>query len=195
LVSHQPQSAYLQTSPQENPLNSESNAAALLHTCFEKQAYHYPDRLALVCNENIADPLLTNYFLGTPFLAWYWRCLGAKIGSRVFIDSGDTTEFDLVHIDDRAALNNGCRLQTHLFEDRVMKMSQVRIGKNCVVGHSSIVLYDTQMEPGSQLHSLSLLMKGETLPAGTHWQGSPAQPLPNHDLVEVRDLSEVSAAA
>jgi non-ribosomal peptide synthetase-like protein len=153
--------------------------------------YVWRSELITGINENIAAPWLTNYFLGTPFFAWYLRCLGAKIGKRVFIDSGDITEFDLVKIDDRAALNDGCGLQTHLFEDRVMKMSRVQIGKNCVVGHSSIVLYGTQMEPGSQLHSLSLLMKGEILPAGTHWQGIPAQPLPNNDLVKDRDCPPI----
>jgi non-ribosomal peptide synthetase-like protein len=154
--------------------------------------YVWRSELITGLNEYIATPWLTSYFLGTPFLAWYWRCLGAKIGKRVFIDSGDITEFDLVRIDDRAALNDDCGLQTHLFEDRVMKMSQVRIGQDCMVGHGSIVLYDTQMEPGSQLHSLSLLMKGETLPAGTHWQGIPAQPLP--DQSKVQKLSDVNAA-
>ncbi len=173
----------------------------LLVGCYKPQSlplwhnYVWRSELVTGINENIAAPWLTNYLLGTPFFVGYLRCLGAKIGKRVFIDSGDITEFDLVRIDDRAALNDGCGIQTHLFEDRIMKMSQVRIGKNCVVGHSSIVLYDTQMEPGSQLHSLSLLMKGETLPAGTHWQGIPAQPLPNNDLVKARDLPWVNAAA
>jgi non-ribosomal peptide synthetase-like protein len=113
----------------------------------------------------------------------------------VFIDTSDVTEFDLVRIDDRAALNYFCGLQTHLFEDRIMKMSNLHIGKNCVVGHGSIVLYDTQMEPGSQLHSVSLLMKGETLPAGTHWQGIPAQPLPNEDSPKEQNLLMENTAA
>jgi non-ribosomal peptide synthetase-like protein len=157
--------------------------------------YVWRSELITGLNENIAAPWLTNYFLGTLFFAWYWRALGAKIGKRVFIDTSDVTEFDLVRIDDRAALNYFCGLQTHLFEDRVMKMSNLRIGKNCSVGHGSIVLYDTQMEPGSQLHSVSLLMKGETLPAGTHWQGIPAQPLPNEDLLEDENLLPVNTAA
>jgi hypothetical protein len=38
-----------------------------------------------------------------------------------------------------------------------------------------LVLYDTLMEEGSSLGSLSLLMKGEVLPADTHWQGIPAR--------------------
>jgi non-ribosomal peptide synthetase-like protein len=141
-------------------------------------SYVWRSELVTGLNENIAASWLMDYLLGTPFLAWYWRFLGAKIGKRVFIDTSDLTEFDLVRIDDRAALNDGCGIQTHLFEDRVMKMSHIRIGRECVVGHAAIVLYDTEMEPGSQLHALSLLMKGETLPAGTHWQGIPAQPLP-----------------
>jgi non-ribosomal peptide synthetase-like protein len=146
-------------------------------------------------NENIAAPWLTDYLLGTPFLAWYWRCLGARIGQRVFIDSFDVTEFDLVRIDDRAALNDGCGIQTHLFEDRVMKMSHVHIGRECVVGHSSIVLYDTYLEPGAHLHSLSLLMKGETLPTGTHWQGIPAQSILEKELyspVDILNLIEIA---
>jgi non-ribosomal peptide synthetase-like protein len=157
--------------------------------------YVWRSELITGLNENIAAPWLTNYFLGTPFFAWYWRALGAKIGKRVFIDTSDVTEFDLVRIDDRAALNYFCGLQTHLFEDRIMKMSNLRIGKNCVVGHGSIVLYDTQMEPGSQLHSVSLLMKGETLPAGTRWQGIPAQPLLNEDSLEDKNLLAVNTAA
>jgi len=39
----------------------------------------------------------------------------------------------------------------------------------------SLVLYDTRMEAGAALGDLSLLMKGETLPAGTSWEGIPAR--------------------
>jgi non-ribosomal peptide synthetase-like protein len=157
--------------------------------------YVWRSELITGLNENIAAPWLTNYFLGTPFFAWYWRALGARIGKQVFIDTSDVTEFDLVRIDDRAALNYFCGLQTHLFEDRIMKMSNLHIGKNCVVGHGSIVLYDTQMEPGSQLHSVSLLMKGETLPAGTHWQGIPAQPLAHQEPMAAKDLPVMNTSA
>ena len=56
-----------------------------------------------------------------------------------------------------------------------MKMSTVTVGPNCSVGADAVVLYDTRMDPGAVLGDLSLLMKGETLPAHTRWQGSPAQ--------------------
>jgi phosphopantetheinyl transferase (holo-ACP synthase) len=67
-------------------------------------------------------------------------------------------------------------VQTHLFEDRVMKMDRIDIGSGCSVGTDSVVLYGSCMEPGSVLGDLSLLMKGETLAQGTRWEGSPARP-------------------
>jgi hypothetical protein len=39
-----------------------------------------------------------------------------------------------------------------------------------------LVLYDTRLEEGAALGDLSLLMKGETLPAWTSWEGIPARP-------------------
>jgi carbonic anhydrase/acetyltransferase-like protein (isoleucine patch superfamily) len=39
----------------------------------------------------------------------------------------------------------------------------------------AVVLYDSRMEEGSVLSHLSLLMKGENLPAGTFWEGIPAR--------------------
>jgi non-ribosomal peptide synthetase-like protein len=114
--------------------------------------------------------------LGTPFVCWYFRLLGARIGRRVYMDTPELTEFDLVEIGDDAALNDRCTIQTHLFEDRVMKMSYVRIGERCSVGAGATVLYDTCMGTGSVLEELSLLMKGEVLPAWTAWTGIPAVP-------------------
>lgn len=94
---------------------------------------------------------------------------------RILLPTTDFSEFDLVRIGDDVALNNACTLQTHLFEDRVMKMSTIEIAARARVGTGTLLLYDTRMEAGSSLGDLSLLMKGETLPAGTRWEGIPAR--------------------
>ena len=126
--------------------------------------------------ENLAVPLLLDPLRGTPFLNIYLRALGCRIGRRAFIDTTDITEFDLVEVGDDAALNEDSGLQTHLFEDRVMKVSSLKIGARATVGSNSIVLYDSVIEDDAQLGDLSVLMKGETLPPGTSWEGSPARP-------------------
>jgi non-ribosomal peptide synthetase-like protein len=127
-------------------------------------------------HDHLAEPLLVDALRGTPFVCWYFRLLGARIGRRVYMETTDLTEYDLVSIGDEAALNSDCTVQTHLFEDRVMKCSTVAIGPRCNVGASSLVLYDAQMEEGSSLADLSLILKGESLPPGVTVEGIPAQP-------------------
>jgi non-ribosomal peptide synthetase-like protein len=125
--------------------------------------------------ENLAVMFFLDLLRGTPFIAFVLRRFGLKAGRRCYIDSTWFTEFDLVELGDDAALNENANIQTHLFEDRVMKMGTVRIGRRCAVGTMSTVLYDTEMKDGAALGDLSLLMKGETLPAGTRWHGIPSK--------------------
>ncbi len=132
--------------------------------------------LVTAAYENLAVNLLLEPLRGTPFLAWYLRLMGCEIGARVYLDTADITEFDLIRIGDDAALNDAAGLQTHLFEDRVMKVGPVIIGARATVGSLAIVLYDAVVEDGAELGDLSVLMKGESLPAGTSWAGSPARP-------------------
>ncbi|MCX7009786.1 MAG: peptide synthetase, partial [Kiritimatiellaeota bacterium] len=130
--------------------------------------YVWRSELVTATYENLAVPLFAEPLAGTPFLPMYLRLFGAHIGRRVYMDTTDVTEFDVVTLGDDAALNSDCGPQTHLFEDRVMKIS-------------TVLLYDATMENDSALGELSLLMKGETLPAGTHWEGSPARPVTKHE--------------
>ncbi len=122
--------------------------------------------------ESLMAPLITNFF-GTPIAAVLLRTLGCKIGRYCYIETALFSEFDLVEVGDHAALNAGAIMQNHLFEDRVMKSSALKVGDGCSVGNMSVVLYDTQMEPGAVLGPLSLLMKGEMMPQGCRWHGIP----------------------
>jgi non-ribosomal peptide synthetase-like protein len=122
---------------------------------------------------NAISPLL-----GTPFAAPCLRMMGCSIGRWVYLQTTLFSEFDLVRIGDYAALNLGSTIQTHLFEDRVMKADTLAIGEGCSVGNMSVILYGTTMQRGSRLGPLSLLMKGETLLPGTHWHGIPSEQVP-----------------
>ncbi len=52
-------------------------------------------------HEHLAEPFFVGALAGTPFLSWYFRALGAKIGRRVYLETTDFSEFDLVRIGDR----------------------------------------------------------------------------------------------
>jgi non-ribosomal peptide synthetase-like protein len=122
-----------------------------------------------------AVPALLSFLTGTPWIAPFLRLLGARIGQRVWLDTTFLTEFDLVTIGDDASVGETTSLQTHLFEDRVMKMSTVKIGARCSIGSHSVVLYDAEIGAGTSLDSLSLVMKGEKLPEESYWRGIPAR--------------------
>jgi non-ribosomal peptide synthetase-like protein len=124
--------------------------------------------------EAISAPIMSLFF-GTPFIAWYLRLLGCKIGKHTFIETALFGEFDLVEIGDYAALNNNTIVQNHLFEDRIFKASTLKIGDECSIGNMSVVLYDSEMKQGSSIGPLSLLMKSEILPPFTRWTGIPVE--------------------
>jgi non-ribosomal peptide synthetase-like protein len=126
--------------------------------------------------ESLAVPNLLDFLRGTPMLPWALRLLGAKIGQGVYLNTTDLTEFDCVRIGDEAELNAWCGPQTHLFEDRVMKIGRVEIGARTTVGPRTTILYDTQVGDDVKLGPLTLVAKGERLPAATRWEGSPAAP-------------------
>ncbi|MEV4441878.1 Pls/PosA family non-ribosomal peptide synthetase, partial [Streptomyces sp. NPDC049577] len=125
--------------------------------------------------EAAAVPAGVGTLVGTPFLPPVLRRFGARVGRRAWIGTTYLTEFDLVEVGDDAAVGTGVSLQTHLFEDRVMKMSRVTVGSGTSIGTRAVVLYDSEVGEGVWLEALSLLMKGERLTPGTRWGGIPAQ--------------------
>lgn len=126
--------------------------------------------------ETITEPLLAALLVGTPYLAWCFRLMGANVGSRVTLLSSDITEYDCVTIGDEAIINHSCGAQTHLFEDRIMKVGRVSFGRRACAKPYSICLPGSSIADGAQLGCLSLLMKGENLPECTAWEGAPVAP-------------------
>jgi len=124
--------------------------------------------------ETLGVPFLLEYLRGTPWLPLALRCMGMKIGKKVWLDTTDFTEFDLVKLGDNVSLNEDCGPQTHLFEDRIMKTGAVVIGNDSTIGGRSIVLYDAVIGNNTIIEPLSLVMKGETIPSG-NWCGSPVR--------------------
>jgi non-ribosomal peptide synthetase-like protein len=114
--------------------------------------------------------------VGTPFFNVFLRLMGCQVGPQALIYTTLFSEFDLVSIGGWTALNEGVVVQNHLFEDRVMKSSYIRIRNSCSVGALAVVLYDTEIQERARLDALSLVMKGSVVPEGARWGGIPAGP-------------------
>jgi len=116
------------------------------------------------------------FLRGTPFLPWALRLFGTRIGKGVWMDCTDVTEFDCITIGDFSVLNDFAVLQTHLYEDRVMKVGRIRVGRGVSIGAATTVLYDTEVGDFAQIAPLTVVMKGDRLPGHSEWEGAPSIP-------------------
>lgn len=134
----------------------------------------------------------SEFLRGTPFLPWVLRLYGCRIGKGVWMDLTDVTEFDCVIVGDYCSLNMMSCLQTHLYEDRIMKVGRVHLGRGVTVGPGATVLYDSVVGDWARLGPLTVVMKGESIPGNTQWVGAPAEP---HVHVNPLDATKVQTAA
>lgn len=125
----------------------------------------------------LAVKTLLEHLQGTPFLPWVLRLFGVKIGKGCWLNMTDLTEFDCVKVGDFCAINAQSALQTHLYEDRVMKVGRVHLGDGVTVGAASTVLYDSHVGDYARLGLLTVVMKGESIPSHSEWHGAPAEPV------------------
>jgi acetyltransferase-like isoleucine patch superfamily enzyme len=57
-----------------------------------------------------------------------------------------------------------------------MKIGEISIGARASIGAASTILYDSSVGDDAQLGPLTLVTKGESIPASSCWTGSPARP-------------------
>ncbi|WP_411376428.1 Pls/PosA family non-ribosomal peptide synthetase [Arthrobacter sp. MPF02] len=126
--------------------------------------------------EMVSAPWFARAATGTPALVWWLRALGARIGSGTWCESYWLPEADLVALGRNSTVNRGCVVQTHLFHDRVMSMDAVTLEDGATMGPHGVILPQAAIGPGATVGPASLVMRGETVPAGTYWMGNPVSP-------------------
>ena len=116
-------------------------------------------------------------FEGTPFVAWWLRAMGARIGRRVVLGTSlaHVVDPDMIDIDDDATVS--CHLQLHSFEDRVLKIGRSHIGAGSTVAAGALLLYGARIEPGAHVAEQSVVMKHEHLLRGQAYEGVPTRPV------------------
>ena len=121
-----------------------------------------------------ARPILTN-FEGTPYLHWYLRAMGVRIGRNVILGSGfaQVVDPDMIDIDDNATVNG--LFQAHSFEDRVLKMEKVRIGPSATTHDNSVLMYGAHIGSQTTVAHHSVVMKRERLLPNHHYEGAPTK--------------------
>ncbi len=145
--------------------------------------------------EMVTAPWFARAAAGTPALVWWLRALGARIGSGVWCESYWLPEADLVTLGANSTVNRGCVVQTHLFHDRVMSIDTVTLEHGATMGPHGVILPAARMGAGATVGPASLVMRGETVPAGSYWIGNPVSPWPSPPAAEPAGGSAGLAAA
>ncbi|WP_407650913.1 Pls/PosA family non-ribosomal peptide synthetase [Brachybacterium halotolerans] len=139
-------------------------------------SFVWRNELADTFTEVLAAPWFARATTGTLALNWWLRSLGARIGRGVWCESYWLPETDLIELGDGATVNRGCVVQTHLFHDRVLSMDTVVLAEGATLGPGSVILPAARIDRHATVGPVSLVMRGESVPAGTRWQGNPIGP-------------------
>jgi acetyltransferase-like isoleucine patch superfamily enzyme len=62
---------------------------------------------------------------------------------------------------------------THLFHDRLLRIGPTHLDAGATLGPTAVVLPDTRVGAGTSILGHSVVLRGEELPAGTRWHGTP----------------------
>ncbi|MEV0947408.1 Pls/PosA family non-ribosomal peptide synthetase [Rhodococcus sp. NPDC049939] len=126
--------------------------------------------------ETVAAPWFARAATGTAVLNIWLRGLGATIGKGVWCETYWLPEADLVTLEDGATVERGCVVQTHLFHDRIMSMDTVTLRAGATLGPHCVALPAAEIGEGGTVGPASLVMRGDTVPPSTRWQGNPIAP-------------------
>ena len=136
-------------------------------------SFVWRNELADTFVETLAVPWLIGSLGGTPLLPAWLRTMGARIGRGVWLETYWLPEADLVLLGDGATINRGCVVQTHLFHDRIMSMSEVTLAGGATLGPHGIVLPGARIGARTTVGPGSLVTRGDAVPADSRWLGNP----------------------
>jgi non-ribosomal peptide synthetase-like protein len=116
-----------------------------------------------------------NWIRVTPFLPFYHRLMGARIGRRVQINTGVVADQNLIEIGDDTVIGGDVTLVCHSAERGRLVTAPVRIGKRVTVGLMAVVFPGCVIGDDAIIAAGSVLSKGARVGPGEVWAGVPAR--------------------
>ncbi|GAA3156597.1 Pls/PosA family non-ribosomal peptide synthetase [Streptomyces echinatus] len=122
-----------------------------------------------------ANPMV--FLAGTPLYVLYLRALGARIGKGVTILSRSVPVCtDLLTVGAGTVIRKESFFLGYRAHAGLIQTGPVTLGRDVYIGEKTVLDIDTSMGDGAQLGHTSSLHRGQAVPDGRHWHGSPAEP-------------------
>ncbi|MFJ3306479.1 Pls/PosA family non-ribosomal peptide synthetase [Streptomyces sp. NPDC086549] len=116
-------------------------------------------------------------FTGNPLYVLYLRALGARVGKGVTILSHTVPVCtDLLTIGAGTVIRKDSFLLCYRGHAGRIQTGRITLGRDVFIGEKTTLDIDTSMGDGAQLGHSSALHRGQTVPDGESWHGSPAEP-------------------
>ncbi|MEV7245244.1 Pls/PosA family non-ribosomal peptide synthetase [Streptomyces sp. NPDC093248] len=122
-----------------------------------------------------ANPMIL--FVGNPLYVLYLRALGARVGKGVTILTRSVPVCtDLVTIGAGTVIRKDSFLLGYRAHSGRIQTGRITLGRGAFVGEKTILDIDTSIGDDAQIGHSSALHRGQAVPDGERWHGSPAEP-------------------
>jgi acetyltransferase-like isoleucine patch superfamily enzyme len=124
---------------------------------------------------HFARVLVGTFFRGSPLWTFHLRLGGARLGRRVYVNSVELNDYNLLEFEDDVVIGADAHLSGHTVESGIVKTGRVHLGRNTTVGVSSIIDIGVTTGPNCAIGALSFVPKNVTLEADATYAGIPAK--------------------
>jgi len=114
-------------------------------------------------------------FRGSPIWTAYLRLAGARLGRRVYVNSLELNDYNLLEFEDDVVIGAGAYLSGHTVEGGIVKTGSVHLGRNTTVGVSAIVDIGVITGANCEIGALSFVPKNTRLDADAIYVGIPVK--------------------
>jgi len=132
---------------------------------------------------NSAHEFISRFGTGTPIIVWFYRLMGAKIGTGVDLRI-PLEEIDLVEIGSHSTISQRANLHTHFFKDGKLVLKKVVIGEGVHIGEDCNIAGGAVIPNRCKLLPLTQISAGQKLKTGAVVQGNPAVELSSDEEKE-----------
>jgi acetyltransferase-like isoleucine patch superfamily enzyme len=119
--------------------------------------------------------LAGTFFHGSPVWTTHLRLAGARVGRRVYVNSLELNDYNLLEFEDDVVIGADAHLSGHTVEGGIVKTAGMHLGRNTTVGVSSIVEIGVLTGPNCEIGALSFVPKNMKLEADATYAGIPVR--------------------
>lgn len=118
-----------------------------------------------------------NFLRATPFIVFFHRLMGAKMGRHVQINTAVIADSCFLDIGENTIIGGDVTLVAHVAEHDSLVVKKVKIGKNVTLGIMSIVMPGVEIGDHVMIAANAVIPKDTKIPSNTVWGGIPARQL------------------